>query len=82
MEVFVSSLGITAKIILGCTFVVLLLWALVIKGYALWTAARRGDKSWFIVLLIVNTVGILELVYLFAIAKVRWSSPPGNPPVN
>ena len=81
MESFMS-LGPTATIALGVIFAVLLLWALIIKGYALWTAARRGDKVWFIVLLVVNTVGILELVYIFAIAKVRWSSSSENPPTN
>lgn len=40
------------------------LWTLIIKGYALWHAARNGQKWWFIALLIVNTLGILEVIYL------------------
>ncbi len=43
------------------------------KIYALWTAAKRGDKIWFVVLAIVNTVGILEIIYVFAVAKKKWS---------
>lgn len=43
---------------------VLVLWTIVLKGYALWSAARGGQKKWFIALLIVNTFGILEIVYL------------------
>jgi methionyl-tRNA synthetase len=35
-----------------------------VKGYALWHAARGAQKTWFVFLLIVNTFGILELVYL------------------
>jgi methionyl-tRNA synthetase len=40
------------------------LWTLVLKGFSLWYAARGGQKAWFIVLLIVNTFGILEIIYL------------------
>lgn len=46
-------------------FVLLAVWSLILKGIALWKSARKGDKWWFIVLLIVNTVGILELLYIF-----------------
>jgi hypothetical protein len=47
----------------------LLLWSLAWKGWALWLAARRGEMVWFIVLLVVNTFGLLEIFYIFAIAK-------------
>lgn len=50
-------------------FILLMLWALVWKGIALWKAARRSDKTWFIVLLILNTLGILEIIYVFLISK-------------
>jgi hypothetical protein len=39
-------------------------WTIIIKGYALWHAARNGQKEWFIALLVINTLGILEVVYL------------------
>jgi methionyl-tRNA synthetase len=48
----------------------LLLWSLVWKGMALWHAGRRDEKPWFILLLIVNTMGILEIVYLVFVAKL------------
>jgi hypothetical protein len=35
-----------------------------LKGYALWYAARAEQLYWFIALLVVNTAGILEIVYL------------------
>lgn len=47
------------------------LWALLWKGLALWKAAKLDQRNWFIVLLIVNAVGILEIVYLFWFAKKR-----------
>ncbi len=44
--------------------ILLAVWTIAIKGYALWHAAKNGQKEWFIALLILNTIGILELVYL------------------
>ncbi len=46
-----------------------IVWSLVWKGLALWRAAREGEKVWFIVLLLVNTAGILEILYLFVFSK-------------
>ncbi len=43
---------------------VITLWTIVLKGFALWYAARGNQKGWFIALLIINTLGILEIVYL------------------
>ena len=56
---------------IGVTFVIVfVVIALLLKGYALWHAAKRDEKSWFIILLIVNTFGILELIYLIFILKL------------
>jgi hypothetical protein len=44
---------------------VLVVWELIWKGIALWKCGRNNQKGWFILLLIVNTVGILEIVYIF-----------------
>ncbi|GMU73825.1 MAG: hypothetical protein AMXMBFR44_0240 [Candidatus Campbellbacteria bacterium] len=55
-------------------FIIAMLWALFWKGLALWHSAKRGQGWWFIILLVVNTVGILEIVYLFAIAKLRFNT--------
>lgn len=37
---------------------------LILRGFALWHSARREQKVWFVALLIVNSVGILPLIYL------------------
>jgi len=42
-----------------------LLWTLPWKGVALWRASRNSHKKWFIALLIINTLAILEIVYIF-----------------
>ena len=49
---------------------VLMLWSLFWKALGLWHSARRGQYWWFVILLIVNSVGILEIVYLFFVLKI------------
>ncbi len=44
-------------------------WSVAWKGVALWTAARRGQLAWYVVLLIVNTVGLLEIVYILVVGR-------------
>ncbi len=48
---------------------ILIIWSLVWKGIALWKAARNSHKAWFVVMLIVNTAGILEIIYIFGFSK-------------
>ena len=52
-------------------FVLLLAWTFFWKGLALWHAAKRDEKKWFVALLILNTLGILEIIYLFFIVKIK-----------
>ena len=52
-------------------FLLLLFWIVAWKGYALWTAAKRGEKWWFMALLVVNTISLLEIFYLLKIAKKK-----------
>jgi methionyl-tRNA synthetase len=53
--------------------VILLLAALTLplKIVGLWRSARNGQKWWFAGMLILNTVGILELTYLFYFSKPK-----------
>ena len=55
-------------------FFVLIAWSIVWKGMALWTAARAGSKPWFVALLIVNTAGILDILYIFVFSRAKGSS--------
>jgi hypothetical protein len=48
---------------------VLVIWSLIWKGIALWKAARNSDKAWYIIILIVNTLGILEIIYIYGFSK-------------
>lgn len=51
------------------TFGVLVIWAVAFKAIALWHAAKRAEKAWFVVMFIINTAGILPLVYLFRVMQ-------------
>ncbi|MFT4309712.1 MAG: DUF5652 family protein [Candidatus Woesearchaeota archaeon] len=42
----------------------LLIWEGVWKGIALWHSARNKHLAWFIVLFIMNTAGLLPIIYL------------------
>ena len=42
----------------------LLIWVTIWKALALWQAARRDKKIWFIAITVVQTLGVLEIVYL------------------
>lgn len=42
----------------------LLIWELAWKGVALWKAGRNRQPGWFIAILILNTAGILEIIYI------------------
>jgi methionyl-tRNA synthetase len=45
-------------------FGLLIGWSLARKGWALWRAARMREVGWYMALLVVNTVGIFEIIYL------------------
>ena len=48
-----------------------IVWSTVWKGIALWRAGRNAHLTWFIVMLIVNTLGILEIIYIFAFSQKK-----------
>ncbi|MDP3990639.1 MAG: DUF5652 family protein [archaeon] len=57
--------GLYERTTLFVTLILLLaIWEAIWKGFALWHSARNKQLGWFIIILIVNTVGILPIVYL------------------
>lgn len=75
----VQALGLPVMAGLSALFIVVILWTVVWKGLALWKAARLSHKWWFIILLVVNTVGILEIIYIYFVAK-KAEKPTAVPP--
>lgn len=56
---------------MGAFLLPLLVWSVFWKGWALWKAAKADSKIWFVILLLVNTVGILEILYIFMFSETE-----------
>ena len=88
-SIYGGSLGYSPAVVfgVGALGAILMIIVVFLKGLALWHAARRSEKWWFIILLVVNTVGILELIYLYVVVG-KWhkfknnGTPPSNPNTN
>ncbi|OGN02805.1 MAG: hypothetical protein A3G02_02060 [Candidatus Yanofskybacteria bacterium RIFCSPLOWO2_12_FULL_44_13b] len=71
----------------GLFIAIIAIWSLVWKGMALWKAARLGHKGWFVALLIINTAGILDILYIYVFSKkssmptASPSAPPAGPQI-
>ena len=61
---FLNWANVDPLLILGAV-----IWTLVWKGFALWRSAELKQKYWFIAILLINTLGILEIIYLFLVAR-------------
>lgn len=72
IKMFAELLGVSdAKA--GIILIVVLVWSLYWKGRSMWLSAKHGDRIWFIILLLVNSMGILDMIYIYLLAK------PGDP---
>lgn len=47
----------------------LALWELIWKGLALWFAAKRDQKAIYVLLLVLNTIGLFPIGYLI---YIKW----------
>lgn len=64
-------LSILGVAIGGIVLMALIAWSIYWKGRALWRASRQNSKLWFIALLVVNTLGILEILYIYIFSKKK-----------
>ena len=60
--------------------IVAAIWTLILKGFALWHAARGNQREWFVALLLINTLGILEIIYLVWFRPTSSHSSHKTPP--
>jgi len=52
------------------TMLVLLVLAdVILRGMGMWRAARKGQQGWFVAMLVMNSVGILPVVYMLFFEK-------------
>jgi hypothetical protein len=48
---------------------IIIVWSIIWKGIALWRSAQLSHKKWFIIIFMINTLGILDIIYLYFVAK-------------
>tara|TARA_Y100000310_G_C20332697_1_gene646035 strand:+ start:96 stop:401 length:306 start_codon:yes stop_codon:yes gene_type:complete len=70
-EAIGSLLGVSSTAVIAI-LAIISIWTLVWKGFALWKSAQKKSIPWFIILLIFNTVGILEILYIFIFSKISF----------
>ncbi len=56
--------------------IVVVIWEGIWKGIALWRAARNGHLIWFIAMIVVNSVGILPIIYILVFSKRKKAATP------
>ncbi|MBC8274550.1 MAG: hypothetical protein H8E40_06245 [Chloroflexi bacterium] len=49
----------------------IILWTLPWKGVALWRAAGNKQLWWFVALFLLNTLAILEIIYIFGFSRKK-----------
>ncbi len=57
---------------------IITVWSLIWKGLALWKAAKKNQPNWFIILLVINTVGILEILYIYVFSEIKFDEKKKN----
>lgn len=40
------------------------IWDLVWRGVGLWRAAQNKDTVWFVAMIVINSIGILPIIYM------------------
>jgi hypothetical protein len=66
MSLITQQLGISVSLM-----IIIFIWSFVWKLLALWKSARKGSVVWFIVLALINTLGLLEILYIFVFSKMK-----------
>jgi H+/Cl- antiporter ClcA len=55
----------------GIALLIILAWCIYWKGRGLWRAAKNDSKTWFVALLFIITLGILEILYIYVFSKKK-----------
>ena len=59
------ALNFTASAYFMPVIVLIILWDFFWKAWGLWVSAQRKEKIWFALILIINSAGILPIIYLW-----------------
>lgn len=50
-------------------FSLLIIWELIWKGLGLWKSAQNEQLGWYLAILLLNTLGILPMIYVLSHPK-------------
>lgn len=51
--------------------IIILVWTAIWKLLGLWKSARNNHPIWFVALALINTVGILPILYIYVFSGIR-----------
>lgn len=77
-QVIADQLGASPTLI-TTILIIIIIWELAWTGLACWKSARKSNPIWFILFLVLNTVGILEILYIFVFSELGKPSKPSKP---
>jgi len=69
-----ALLGISTKALYFLFLI--MVWEGVWKLVAMWKSARKKSVIWFILLAIINTAGILSILYIFVFSELKSKEKP------
>lgn len=55
---------------------IVVLWSVAWMGVAMWKSAKKNHLIWFVIFLLVHTLGILEILYIFVFSKMSPDKKP------
>lgn len=70
-KITADYLGISVEWVIFL-FLIISIWSLIWKGLALWKSARKNHLIWFVILLFINTIGILEILYIYVFSEMKF----------
>ena len=76
-----SGFNVFGGMMFGGLMLLLVVWTIYWKFHALWYAAKHDHKLWFVAMLLINSLGILEIAYLYYFSK-KMDLPAGHNELN
>lgn len=64
MDYGLNAFSYLPFLLIPTVLIIVILWELIWKGFALWRSAKNGQKSWFVAILLINSFGLLPIIYL------------------
>ncbi len=67
-----NLLGISPTVLI-VLFAIVFIWEMTWKGIGMWKASQKNQVAWFIAMLVLYTVGILPILYIYVFSKMNFN---------